>query len=440
VSPLCRSLPAAALLLWAAGAVRSQDAASADRPLADRVGELEVALKRLDEPKAPLAGWENGFYLRSPDQDFQLRLTGQVQADYRGYLNEADTTDLPTFLVRRARLGVEATLLRYYEFRLLPDFGRGESRLQDAYFNLRYWDEFQFEVGKFKQPFSLEFLIQDRFVPFVERSILDQLGPARDVGVMVHGQKLLGDRLDYGVSVYGGVRDGDGDNDRNKEGAARLTVRPFRGDGMPDWLGGLQLGGAGTFGQDAGAIVTPLLRTPANVPWFAFNTDARPDGTRWRVSPELAYLYGPVLIAAQYYRESRGYRLGDADLTQTAEGYYVFATLLLTGEERTAISQAVTPLREFNPKDGGYGPGAVELVGRVSRVSLTLPAQLYDPDRSAPAATETTLGFNWYLNRWVRFQFNWEYAHFSRPVRLGERPTDRLNHQNSFVSRFQIIF
>ena len=118
----------------------------------------------------------------------------------------------------------------------------------------------------------------------------------------------------------------------------------------------------------------------------------------------------------------------------------MFGTLLLTGEERTSLSQPVTPLREFNPKEGCYGPGAIELVGRVSRLSLNLPARLYDPDRSATAATETTLGFNWYLNRWVRFQFNWEYAHFSTPVRLGERPTDRLNHQNSFVSRFQIVF
>ena len=267
----------------------AQEFATGDRPLEERVRDLEATIKKLEGPATPLvaeptkpapvlAGWDNGFILRSPDQDFQLRLTGQLQADYRGYLDHVDTTDLPTFLVRRARLGIEATLLRYYEFRLLPDFGRGESRIQDAYFNIHYWDEFQFEVGKFKQPFSLEFLIQDRFVPFVERSIIDQLGPARDVGVMVHGQKLLGDRLDYGLSLYGGVRDGDGDTDRNKEGAGRVALRPFRGDGFPGWLTGLQVGLSGTVGQDAGFITPPVLRTPANVPWFAYNLAARPDG------------------------------------------------------------------------------------------------------------------------------------------------------------------
>lgn len=393
-----------------------------------------------ERPLPALAGWDNGFLLRSPDRDFQLRITGQIQADYRDYQDRHDTTDLPTFLVRRARLGIEATLLRYYEFRLLPDFGRGETRLQDAFFNVHYWDGFQFEVGKFKQPFSQEFLIQDRFVPFVERSIFDQLGPARDVGVMVHGQKLLGDRLDYALSVYGGVRDGDLDNDRNKEGAGRVALRPFRGEGLPEWLTGLQVGLAGTVGEDEGVLAAPTLRTPANVPWFAFRSDAKPDGARWRWSPELAYVRGPLAVAAQYYRDARTYRVGQDDLTVRGEGMYVFATLLLTGEERTSLSQPIDPLREFNPKAGCYGPGAVEVVGRVSRLALDAPARIYDPDRSATAATETTLGVNWYLNRWVRFQLNWEYAHFANRVRLGDKPADRLNHQNAFVSRFQIVF
>src|SRR5262249_2975571 len=34
-----------------------------------------------------LAGWDNGFFLRSKDENFSLRLTGQLQADYRGYEN-----------------------------------------------------------------------------------------------------------------------------------------------------------------------------------------------------------------------------------------------------------------------------------------------------------------------------------------------------------------
>jgi phosphate-selective porin OprO/OprP len=145
-----------------------------------------------------LAGWDdkNGFFLRSPDDQFLLRITGQVQSDYRFYGNDRDTVDFDNFLIRRARLGIEATVFDHYEFRLLPGFEQGNTRFQDAYLNARWWDEFQFEAGKFKQPFSYEQLIQDRFVPTLERSIFDQLVPARDVGLMVHGYKLFNDRFD----------------------------------------------------------------------------------------------------------------------------------------------------------------------------------------------------------------------------------------------------
>ena len=120
-----------------------------------------------------------GFYIQSPDKVFSLRITGQVQADYREFLNTKDRTDIDTFLLRRARFGLEATLGKYWEFRFLPDFGNGTTIVQDAYLNVHYWDCFEFEVGRFKQPISYEQLIQDRYVPTLERSLMDQLVPAR---------------------------------------------------------------------------------------------------------------------------------------------------------------------------------------------------------------------------------------------------------------------
>ena len=38
-------------------------------------------------------------------------------------------------------------------------------------------------------------------------------------------------------------------------------------------------------------------------------------------------------------------------------------------------------------------------------------------------------------------QFNWEHARFNNPVPpRADRPANRLDHQNSFLTRFQIIF
>src|SRR5262245_44076301 len=146
---------------------------------------------QVDTGGKPFAGWDDGFYLRSADRQFGLRITGQIQADYRWYANPDDRNDIGGFVIRRARFGLEAVLFGHYEFRFLPDFGQGQTRLQDAFLNIRYWDEAQFTAGKFKQPFSYEQLIQDRYTPLMERSLIDQLVPARDVGVMIHGQNLL---------------------------------------------------------------------------------------------------------------------------------------------------------------------------------------------------------------------------------------------------------
>jgi phosphate-selective porin OprO/OprP len=134
------------------------------------------------------------------------------------------------------------------------------------------------------------------------------------------------------------------------------------------------------------------------------------------------------------------------------EGYYFMTTLLITGEERTTYSAAVAPLRPFDICHPCANPGAWELVGRVSRLRVgddvftrvptgrTTFVQLADPTRNSDSAVEMTLGFNWYLNEWVRVQFNWEHAWFREGVRLGPGPDGLLRHQDTLMTRFQIIF
>jgi phosphate-selective porin len=129
-----------------------------------------------------------------------------------------------------------------------------------------------------------------------------------------------------------------------------------------------------------------------------------------------------------------------------ANGFYVLATWLLTGEERTTYSQAIAPLRPFEPRNPLAAPGAWEAVFRISRLELSDniftagPSQLADPNKFSNAASEVTLGFNWYLTKWVRSQFNWEHAWFDRPVLLGTAPGGLLRIQNTLFTRLQVIF
>jgi phosphate-selective porin OprO/OprP len=415
-------------------------------------------------PSGALAGWDNdrGFFLRSQNGWFNLRLTGQLQNDYRAFLDGRDYTDEDTFLVRRARLGIEADLAQYYEFRLLPDFSNaqapgspGQTRIQDAYMNIHYWDAVQLETGKFKQPFSYEQLIQDRFVPTLERSLIDQFVPARDEGVMLHGYRLLGGRLDYGVAVSNGEINGDFDTNKEKDVNARVVFRPFV---ETEWLRYLQFGVSGGTGVEQEPISPNPLRTPSTVPWLTFNSSVRANGLRDRLSPEVVYFCGPLGLAAQYYREDQRMSptfFGPGSqfvLDVPITGFYVLGTYLLTGESRTTYSAPVKPLRPFDPFHPCAGTGAWELVGRVSRVNLgeqvfeplpiskTATISLASPAVSTRGVTEMTLGFNWYLNAWVRLQFNWEHDWFDSPVRLGPGPAGLLTRQDALLTRLQFIF
>jgi phosphate-selective porin OprO/OprP len=229
--------------------------------------------------------------------------------------------------------------------------------------------------------------------------------------------------------------------------AARVAVRPFRQRENLPWLQSLQLGFALTSGVQQEATSNFQLRTPAGVPFFRFLDSVRADGLRNRFSPEVAWFFGGFGFSAQYFKQTQEFRAPNNVVVDVPfNGFYLMATCLLTGEQRTSYSQAIDPLRPFDPRPGGFGSGAWELVGRVSRLRVggavlaTGDQRLANPALYSSGATEMTLGFNWYLNKWVRTQFNWEHAWFDQPVRLGPARSDPFSSTDTLMARLQIMF
>ncbi len=255
---------------------------------------------------------------------------------------------------------------------MLPDFGQSAPIITDAFLNVHYRDEIQIEIGKFKQPFSYEQLIQDRFVPTVERSLIDQLVPARDEGVMLHGEKLFGDKFDWGISVFNGETNGNLDTNNFKDVAARVAVRPFRDASVQEQtlLADLEVGFAVTSGIEKEPLSPNPLRLPSTIPWLTYRTGVRADGIRDRYSPEFIYYFGPLGVLAQYYHETEQVSpsstgtLANKIVHVPTEGGVVMATLFLTGEERRAYSELTRPIRPFDSSAPFSNPGAWELVGR----------------------------------------------------------------------------
>lgn len=111
------------------------------------------------------------------------------------------------------------------------------------------------KVGKFKTPVGLEVLVSDPATPFIERSMLSNLLPNRDLGVQLGGD-LMGGRLNYALGIFNGVADGanstNTDFDEDKDVAARVMVRPFKHVAHSP-LAGFSLGLGGSQGRQKSA-------------------------------------------------------------------------------------------------------------------------------------------------------------------------------------------
>jgi phosphate-selective porin OprO/OprP len=324
--------------------------------------------------------------------------------------------------------------------------------------NVHYCDTIQFEIGKFKQPFSYEQLIQDRYVPFMERSMMDQLVPQRDEGAMIHGERLFCGRFDYAVAVSNGVtNDSSIDTNNDKDFNARVAFRPFFDSDEDSLFHYVQIGISGSLGVENDPVSstsgsTPsTITTPATVTWFAYNTGVSANGARHRISPEAAYFYHSFGFAAQYYQQDERMQRGTNPIVEVPiDGYYAMVTYLLTGEQRHEYSQRIDPLHPFDPHAPMVSPGAWELTFRADRLEVgkqafagsattQLASLTGTTNRSSNECFETTLGVNWYLDSWARLQLNWEHANFDNPILIGNMKKP-LNIEDTLYTRFQVIF
>jgi phosphate-selective porin OprO/OprP len=385
-----------------------------------------------------IAGYKDGFFLASRDQSYKLKFTGYMQADARA---PGQTPTASTFLVRRARPTIEGTLGKYYNFKVQPDFGMGVTRLRDAYIDLAYFGDLSTtRLGKFKGPQGLEQLTSSSNILFVERSLVTNIAPDRDVGVMMYG-KPFGSIMDYSLAILNGDdrtnwqgqgTDTDRDNNKSKDFAGRLQVAPFsQTDNF--WLKGLQGAGFFMIGDEkdvpaAGASIVSFSTGPGTT-FFRTNPGVTMQrGIRTRAGWDAAWFLGPVLVAGEmdifaptYERlvYAAGAFRGRSSDTVPTTAWLIQASWLLTGEDATL--SGVKPKKDFDPRHNTWG--AFELASRFSRLftseSIYTGGYALRPGNSA-GASEVTLGLNWYLNKNVKLMFDWVHTTFDQDVTVAQ--------------------
>jgi phosphate-selective porin OprO/OprP len=410
-----------AFLSPAAAAAAPQAAAAT--PSAPPAASAPQASTPVPPPAPFTAGWNNGFALQSPDGDYRLTLGALAQTDGRFSIGDP----LPvtnTFVLRKARVIVAGRVARFFDFRIMPDFGNGAPTLQDAYLDIRFSPAFRIRTGKDKTPFGYELLVSDAALLFPERSLVSALVPNRDIGVQALGE-LGGGRLTYSGGLFNGVPDGastttEADTNSDKDFAGRVAIQPFRTTGRATVLSGLGLHLGGTIGTQSGSAL-PSARTSAGQTFFSYDGTSA-SGTRTRITPALFYSYKRVGAFAEYVRTSQALTKGAVSRRVANEGWDVTGSLVLTGE--AASSGLVRPSAPFDPGTGRWG--AVQLVLR--HAELTFDAAAFDAGFAAAAASrrarQFSVGINWYPVSFVKYYATVERTAFDP----GDAPARPVEH------------
>ncbi len=448
------------------------------------VGAL-LALPVLADPTAPpsadpLAGYNGSFFLRDPNSWFVLFPKGRLQIDSYNFLNRGDPPNgangLPvdanskgdkrpngTLLVRRARIELQGTMARHFDFQIAAEYAStpavgSTGTVSDAWVNVNYTPYLQLRVGQFDAPFTLENCTSDKFFDFMERSLAIRafaVPQNKELGAMLWG--YLPNRLAY-YSL--GFFNGEGQNFKNQDSHYALIGRAFVAPlatlaGDRDWLKEMWLGGSiwyQTAVNQGGRVAPsvsgatqndlPLLTTQGGFGFFAADYDNGKDPSgaairshlapsgdtlKWAVEANLPVkqfgarleLVHQTIHLAQYNDTNptnatllRSPVFSDAqELSGT--GYYVELYGWLLGHRKVIESpglglpprlSTLAPVKE--PTWALMVAAKLEHVG-FDVVGLPMPNGMVDPAQGHHGIDAVELGVNGWLTKHVRLTANY---------------------------------
>ena len=302
-----------------------------------------------------------------------LQISGLIQTEYEGFQQTGVNN---TFLLHRARLDVKGDIDDNWNYEVYTEFA-GTTKLLDAYTTYKIADYLKFTAGQFKVPFSLESLIADSQLDFIDRSQVvnalagrstDVIGNqnGRDIGIQINGSFAKVDDhylFDYTLGVFNGAGyDVTTDNNNHKDIAGRFTVHPVD-----------HLDISGDFYNGVDNFGTPAKNQKRNRGGF----DAR-------------YVIGGLAIQAEYDKGT--------DATIKRDGWYGQATYF------------VIPKRlQLAAKYDTYDP---------NEVTLNVRTNYY------------TGGINYFFNNWAKFTVDY--------IDRQEEVTQIKN--NIFEAQLQLTF
>ncbi|MCW3798074.1 porin [Sphingomonas sp. BN140010] len=403
-------------------------------PVLDRLNALEARVRQLEARNAELEQQADfnqqrletvetraaknaqfGWVPSTSDSTgaFTFKPRGVVEADGAAFFERKGGYDYNNGTAfRRARLGVEGTAFKWFNYRLEVDFAGNAVNLTDAYLQYTKIPKTVLTLGQHKAPFGLESNNSDNYNTFLERGMFTNAfgnaGAERRIGLSAtYGAR---ENLNIAVGLFG-------DNESiSRSSAAPVTDTPDESwgvNGRITWEPLLQpnrilhLGAAGYYRtalksgdtEDAVRLTDrPNIRVDnGNIADSGVITGVR---SLQYGGMEAAAVLGPLTLAGEAGRLWL-VRPGLSD--QHFTGFYGYASYFLTGESRPFKAgnfDRVKPFREL----GKDGLGAFEVALRYDRLDLSNTPVLV---RRGNDARSWTFGINWYFNPYAKLMVNY---------------------------------
>jgi phosphate-selective porin OprO/OprP len=400
------------LLTGAAFPTQAQDRELSDAPLGNGV----ITQEQYDEPVEPgvqsqddgaaravITFDQGGLSVSSADGLFAFEIGARLHADFAWHSGDSSTGVEATDGTELRRARIELSGMFHGDWRWVAETDLADNDVSVKDFWLRYQglDRIRLTVGHQKQPYSLALEMSSNDIPFIERSIAnDLIVPFVDRAIGIRAD-AWGARWFAAGGLFGESVSPGSSGDEGWGFVGRYVFAPvIEADRV------LHLGLRGAYREPANAASSVRIRDEtAHVSSLHIVDTGVLTGVDsvTLFGPEVAYVNGPFSLVGEYNHASVS-RAGADDLDFSS--WQLDATWSLTGESRAATYRIddgelkrLTPARDFSR--GGRGSGAWELAARYASIDL-------NDDGITGGREETfTAGANWYINPSIRLLFAW---------------------------------
>ncbi|HOX37865.1 MAG TPA: porin [Candidatus Brocadiia bacterium] len=368
--------------------------------------------------------WKDGLKIKSTDGAFDISLGLLVQNDWV-FIDEdsetkkriGDQEDGVEF--RRIRFDSLGTIYERYEYKAMVEVAGGDAKLHDMCVAVRQIPVIgHVQVGHFKEPFGLDYMIPCKYDTFMEKSLPSVLAPGRNVGAQV-GDCYVEDRITWALGVFRETDDyGRGTREGGMNATGRLTCLPLYGE---EGRRLVHLGmGASYRDPDS---VSYSQRPECHLVDKYVKTSVSDVDREFLVGPETAAVLGPLSLQSELFAARCDVSdKGNADFW----GWYAQAGYFLTGEnkaynKKSAFFVRTKPKKNFLDEDG---IGAWEVAARYAYLDLS-----DEEVKSGGEMQDVTLGLNWHLNPNIVVSWNYIRAHL-----------EDIGDTDIFAMRLQVEF